>query len=116
MVWRLVHRQLPDFFAERDRRFERQARTGGGPKNESRSAGRMDKRVNILHLPFDRIGPGVPAAAAPAPVIGGHREVRRQQAGQFRHGSEGLVAQCAIHQQHRRPLAARLIGNLRTVS
>jgi len=91
-VRRLIHRQLPDFFAELDCRFERQAGARGRPEDEGRPAGRLDEGVDVFHFALDRERPGIAALAAPAPVVNVDCEARREQLGQLAHGSERAVA------------------------
>jgi len=80
----LLHGKLPDLAAELDGRFKGEGCPEGVTVDVGRPAGFIDQCRDVLDLPLDRIGPGVPALTAASTVIAVYREVRREEAGQLR--------------------------------
>src|SRR5205823_1317343 len=70
-----------------------------------------DDRLEVLHLAGNGVRAGVPAVAAPAPVVMEDGVVRRQLGGQLYIRAEGAAAECCVYDHHGRPAAGAVIGD-----
>jgi hypothetical protein len=81
--------------------------------NERRPAHRVDQRFDVFDLALDRVGRGIAAVAAAAPVVSNDGEVRRKAGGQC--GRIRARPERASDQDQRGALARPVVGDGGTI-
>ena len=109
---RLVHRELRDR-EPADHGLDREGRARRVAEHEPRTADGIEQCREVLDLALDRVRRGVAAVAPAPPVVGHHREPRREHRGQI--GRCRPVAQGATDDDQRRAVTRPLERDRRAV-
>jgi hypothetical protein len=108
---RLVEGELRDLVREAPGRVDGENGSGGDAVHARPAAGRVDDRFEVLHLAGHGVREGIPAVAAPAPVVVEDGVVHRELGGQLDIRAEGAAAEGPVDDHHGRAVTGTVVGD-----